>query len=65
MKKIDNKLWKFTEQVNISRIRSGHYPQFLYWRKKFKLLEDEQTDTCRCCSMTPETTTTSSRTALL
>ena len=39
-----DKVLSRSEQVNISRIRSGHHPKFLYWRKKFKLLEDEQTD---------------------
>ena len=37
-----------TQQVNISRIRSGHHQDFLSWRKKFNLLSDDiEEDTCQ------------------
>lgn len=45
------------EQTTISRIRCGHHPDFLNWRKKFNLLPPgTESDSCRLCGMDEETT---------
>ena len=38
--------------MEISRLRSGHHPQLLEWRKKIGLNEE---DTCRLCGLYSET----------
>ena len=41
------------QQVEISRLRSGHHPDLNHWRHKIGLTSD---DTCRGCGRAPETT---------
>jgi len=43
------------EQVNISRLRSGHHPELREWRKKIGLIEEEEDSKCRLCQEEEET----------
>ena len=45
-RRTDDKHLSRKEQVNISRLRSGHHPELRFWRKKTNEIED---DTCRLC----------------
>ena len=51
-RRTDDKHLNRKEQVNISRLRSGHHPELRYWRKKINEIED---DTCRLCGTDSET----------
>ena len=51
-RRTDDKHLSRKEQVNLSRLRSGHHPKLRHWRKKINEIED---GTCRLCGTDNET----------